>query len=548
MLKYILHPYYTHHFWRNNLRILATDGLSAEGEKIIRSTEGIDIIVNKRTEVATLLKEVKNYQGLIIRSATKVTKEVIDAAEGNLKVIGRAGIGVDNIDVEAATRNGIVVMNTPEANAITTAEHSLALLFSLARNIPQAHHSLAIGKWERNKYKGVELYGKTIGFIGLGKIGKLVAERSIGIKMKAIAYDPFLTRDAVAKLGVELVSFDELLERSDIISIHTPFTKETKDLINSETISKMKQGVLLINCARGGIVNEEDLAKALKEGRIAGAGMDVYSSEPIESDNPLLSVDEDIVHTPHLGASTEEAQRKVGVAIAEQIVDFATNGVVRNAVNMPSLDLEQLKSAKPYLSLAEKIGSLHGQICKEAVKDISIEFAGEVAKLNTESLTIAALKGFLTPIMDMVVTYVNAPIIAKERSIKVVESKTETTNEFTNLIKITVTSSDKTTEISGTIFGKDEPRFVRLNGIPIDVKPQGYLLYSENYDKPGFIGSMTSLLGENGVNIGLMHLGREKIGGRAIVFTNVDSPISEELMNKIGELPFMISLTQVNFK
>ena len=529
------------------MKILVTDGLSTEGQKIIKSAKGIKLVVNKETPREKLLKEIKNYQGLIIRSATKVTKEVIDASEGNLKVIGRAGIGVDNIDVETATRNGIVVMNTPEANAITTAEHTLALLFSLARNIPQAHSSLAAGKWKRSKYKGIELYGKTIGFIGLGNIGKLVAERAIGVKMNAIAYDPFLTREAVAKSGVELVSFDELLKRADVISIHTPLTSETKNMINKETIKKMKNSVLIINCARGGIVNEKDLSDALKEGKIAGAGMDVYSSEPAKGDNPVFTVDENIVHTPHLGASTEEAQQKVGVAIAEQIVDFAVNGVVTNAINMPSLNLEQLKSVRPYLNLAEKIGSLHGQICKGAVKEILIEFAGEISKLNTDSLTIAALKGFLTPMMHMTITYVNAPVIAKERGIKVVESKTETAKEFTSLINVTVTTSERTTGISGTIFGKDEPRFVWLNGISVDVKPQGYLLYSENYDKPGFISSMTSLLGKNGVNIGLMHLGREKIGGRAIVFTNIDSPISEELMKEISNLPDIISLTQVKF-
>lgn len=529
------------------MKILVTDGLSAEGQKIIKDAKEIELVVNKETSKEELLKEVKNYQGLIIRSATKVTKEVIEAADGNLKVIGRAGIGVDNIDVEAATRNGIVVMNTPEANAITTAEHTLALLFSLARNTPQAHSSLAAGKWERSRYKGIELFGKTIGFIGLGNIGKLVAERAIGIKMNAIAYDPFLTPEATAKLGVELVSLDELLERSDVISIHTPFTPETKNLINKETIDKMKDSVLIINCARGGIVNEEDLSEAIKEGKIAGAGMDVYTSEPVESNNPILSVDENIVHTPHLGASTEEAQQKVGIAIAEQMVDFAVNGVVRNAVNMPSLSHEQLKSMKPYLNLAEKMGSLLGQICKGAAKEYLIEFDGEVSKLNTDPLTVAAIKGFLTPMMDMVVTYVNAPVIAKERGIKVVESKTETSKEFTSLINITVTTSEGSTGVSGTIFGKDEPRFVWLNGVSVDVKPQGYLLFSENYDKPGFIGSMTSLLGKKGVNIGLMHLGREKIGGRAIVFTNIDSPISEELMEEISNLPDIISLTQVKF-
>ena len=494
-----------------------------------------------------LLKEVKKYNGLVVRSATKVTKEVIDASEGNLKIIGRAGIGVDNVDVEYATKNGIVVMNTPEANAITTAEHTITLLCSLARNIPQAHSSIKEGRWDRSKYKGVELYGKTIGFIGLGNIGKLVAERAIGLKLNAVAYDPFLTPESVSKLGVELVELDELIEKADIISVHTPLTPETKNLINKKTISKMKDGVLIINCARGGIINEEDLSEAIKSGKVAGTGIDVYTSEPVEQDNPLLALDENVVLTPHLGASTEEAQQKVGVAIAEQLVDFAQNDVVRNAVNMPSLSLEQLKSMKPYLNLAEKIGSLQGQLCKGAVKEINIEYNGDVSNLNTQPLTVAALKGFLTPIMDLVVTFVNAPVIAKERGIKVIESRTETSNEYTSLINITVTTSEGTTGVSGTIYGKEEPRIVWVNGMSVDVVPQGHLLVSENYDKPGFIGAMASLLGERDVNIGLMHLGREKIGGRAIVFTNVDSPLSDELMKELSVLPDIISVTQVKF-
>ena len=529
------------------MKILITDGLSSEGLDILNSASDLEVVEKKGISKEDLLKEIKNYNGLIVRSATKVTKEVIDASEGNLKVIGRAGIGVDNIDVEYATKNGIVVMNTPEANAITTAEHTITLLCSLARNIPQAHRSLKEGRWDRSKYKGIELFGKTIGFIGLGNIGKLVAERAIGLKMNAIAFDPFLTPEATSKLGVELVTLDELIENADIISVHTPLNSETKDLINKKTIAKMKDGVLIINCARGGIINEADLAEAITSGKVAGAGIDVYTSEPVEQDNPLLALDDNIVITPHLGASTEEAQKKVGLAIAEQIVDFGVNGVVQNAVNMPSLSLEQLKSMKPYLDLAEKIGSLQGQLCKGAVKQINIEYDGEVSNLNTDPLTIAALKGFLTPMMDLPVSFVNASVIAKERGIKVIESKSETSREYTSLINMSVKTSEGETGVSGTVYGKGEPRIVWVNGMSVDVVPQGHLLVSENYDKPGFIGSMTSLLGDKGVNIGLMHLGREKIGGRAIVFTNVDSPLSEELMSELSVLPDIISVKQVKF-
>lgn len=529
------------------MNILITDGLAKEGLELFEKEKNLTVDLKKGVSADELLEIIKDYDGLIVRSATKVTKEVIEAANGNLKVVGRAGIGVDNVDLEAATKNGIVVMNTPSANAITTAEHTLSLLLSLARNIPQAHSSLKSGKWERNKYKGVEIYGKTLGFVGLGNIGKLVAERALGLKMKVIAYDPYLSEEAASKAGVSLVTLDELYKQSDFITVHTPLNDETKNMINSDAFEKMKEGVFIINCARGGIINELDIAQAIKSGKVAGAAFDVYTSEPVEQDNPLLELDENIVLTPHLGASTEEAQIKVGTAIAEQIIDFATNGVVRNAVNMPSLSLEEMKLMKPYLNLAEKLGSFHGQLRKGAINEIEIIYEGMVSELNTDPLSVAVLKGFLTPIMDNVITYVNAPVIAKERNIKVTESKSENSGGYTSLITVKIKTSDEEKEVSGTVFGKEEPRFVKVNGINIDVVPQGYLLVSENYDKPGFIGSMSSILGENNINIGLMHLGRETIGGRAIVFTNVDETIPSSVIERISELEDIISITQVSF-
>jgi len=529
------------------LKILVTDGLSEDGLALLKSASEIEVEEKKGISKEDLARIVSEYDGLIVRSGTKVTKEIIEASNGSLKIIGRAGIGVDNIDIETATKNGIVVMNTPEANAITTAEHTITLMMSLARNIPQAHASVVAGKWERSKFKGTELYGKTIGFIGLGNIGKLVAERAIGLKMRAIAYDPFLTQEAVSKLGVELVSLEELLKEADVISVHTPLTTDTRDLINKDTFDKMKDGVMIVNCARGGIINEADISEAIDNGKVAGAAFDVYTSEPPKEDNPLLKVAGNIVLTPHLGASTEEAQKKVAVAMAEQIIDYAKSGIVKNAVNMPSLSSEQLSSLKPLLNLAEKMGSLQGQLCKGPVEEIEIEYEGEVSELDTSPLTVAALKGFLTPIMDVVVTYVNAPVIAKERGIKVVESKSSESEDYNSLITITIKTPEGDNQVSGSIFGREEVRFVKLNGVSIDVIPQGFLLVSENYDKPGFIGSMTSLLGEKGVNIGLMHLGRETIGGRAIVFTNVDSPVSPELIEEISKLPDIISVTQVKF-
>lgn len=526
------------------MKVLITDGLAKEGLSILESAEGVDVDVKKGISKEELLEIVGGYDALIVRSATKVTSDIIEAAV-SLRAIGRAGIGVDNVDVEAATKKGIVVMNTPEANAITTAEHAITLMLSMARRIPQAHASLMSGKWERSKFKGVEIYGKTLGCVGLGNIGKLVAERAMGLKMNVIAYDPFVTKEAAEKMGVELVDLEDLLKRADFITIHTPLTPDTKDLINKDTFEKTKPGLILINCARGGVANEADITEAVKEGKLAGAAFDVYVNEPPEEGNPLLTLEENVVFTPHLGASTEEAQTKVGLAIAEQVADFLVNDVVNNAVNMPSVSLEVLNVMKPYLNLAEKLGSLQGQLCKGGIKEIHIEYDGEVSELDTNPITVAALKGFLTPMTDAPVSFVNAPGIADEKGIKVIESKSSTTKDYTSLITIKVKTDEGESNVSGTIFGTEEPRFVRVNDVSIDVVPSGYLLVSENNDKPGFIGAMCSVLGENNVNIGRMHLGREAIGGRAIVFTNVDSPVPEEVIEKIQKLPEIISVTQV---
>jgi D-3-phosphoglycerate dehydrogenase len=527
------------------LKVLITDGLSKEGIDILKSSGKIDVDVKKGIDKEELLKIIKDYDGLIVRSATKATKELLDATDGKLRVIGRAGIGVDNIDIPYATKKGIVVMNTPEANAITTAEHAIAIMFALARKIPQAHKSLSSGEWKRDKFRGKEVYGKTFGIIGLGNIGKLVAERALGLKMKVIAYDPFVTSDAASRLGVQLVELDDLIKEAEIISIHTPLTPETKDLINKDTFPKMKDGVILINCARGGIVNEADLAVALKEGKIGGAALDVYVHEPPAPDHELFSIDDNVVFTPHLGASTQEAQEKVGIAMAEQIVDFLENGVVTNDVNMPSLSIDVLKRMKPYLVLLEKLGSLQGQLCKGGVEEIRIEYRGDVSEFDVSPLTVASLKGFLTPIMDVVVSFVNAPVIAKDKGIKVVESKSSESEDYTSLVTIQVKTDEGKSRVSGTIFGREEPRIVAVNGFPIDVIPEGYLLINENSDKPGFIGALCTLLGNKNVNIARLHLGRESIGGKAISFINIDSPVSKEVEQEISKLPDHISVTQV---
>lgn len=525
------------------MKILVTDGLAAEGRSLLESAGNIEPDIRSKVEPDELGRIIGNYQGIIVRSATKVTAEVIEGAKGSLKVIGRAGIGVDNIDVAAATRNGIVVMNTPEANAVTTAEHTIALMFSLARRIPQAHISMTSGKWERGKFKGIELFGKTLGLVGLGTIGKLVAERAAGIKMNTVAYDPFLSPEAAERAGVKLASLEETLATSDVVTIHAPLTPETKSLIDGEAIAKMRDGAILINCARGGIVDEAALSEAVASGKLAGAALDVFSSEPPPEDSPALQNPDRMIFTPHLGSSTREAQEKVGAAIARQVIDFA-DGVVKNAVNTPSLDAREAERMSPYMVLAEKLGSFLGQTCRGA-RRVEAEYSGDIAELGTRVLTLSVLKGFLSPVMDTVVTYVNAPVIAEDRGMEVVESKTTTSGDYTNLITVRVSTPEGNRSVSGVIFGKKEPRFVRVDGVALDVMPEGVLLISENYDKPGLIAGMCGIISEAGVNIARMHLGREKVGGRAIVFTSVDSPVGEEEMGKIAALEDIISVTQV---
>ena len=524
------------------MKILVTDGIAAEGRKLLESASGIEADIRSSITPDELKNIIGDYQGVIIRSATTITAGVIEAAGGSLKVIGRAGIGIDNVDIEAATRSGIVVMNTPKANAITTAEHAVALMFAAARNIPQAHISAMSGKWERGKFKGAELFGKTLGLIGLGTIGKLVAERAIGIKMNAVAYDPFLAPEVAERIGVKPASFEETLTGSDFITIHTPLTAETKSLINAEAIAKMKDGAFLINCARGGVIDESALCRALEDGKLAGAALDVFASEPLPQDSPLFKTP-NLVMTPHVAASTLEAQEKVGADIARRIMDF-NEGVVSNAVNMPSLDARDAERMGPYMNLAEKLGSFLGQICRGA-KKVKAEYRGEITEFDTKILTLSILKGFLSPVMDTAVSKVNAPVIASDRGIEIVESKKTTSEDYVSLITVSVSAAGGDRSVSGVIFGKDEPRFVLVDGVDLDVLPEGCLLISENYDKPGIIAAMCSILSSAGINIARMHLGRENVGGRAIVFTSIDSPVGNDVMEKLSGLKDIISIQQV---
>lgn len=524
------------------MKVLVSDNISLRGVEIMKKA-GLDVDVRVGMKPDELKACIGEYEGLVIRSATKVTADVIEAAS-KLKVIGRAGSGLDNVDKATASKKGIVVMNTPGGNTMTTAEHSMALLFSVARLIPQATASMKSGKWEKKKFMGVELYHKTLGIIGLGNIGSQVAKKAQGLEMNVIAYDPFLSEDKAAATGIRKVSLDELFVESDFITIHTPMTAETKGVINSKTISKMKDGVRIINCARGGIINETDLYEALKSGKVAGAALDVFEKEPPDN-NPLLTLD-NVVCTPHLGASTEEAQENVAVAVAEQIADYLVFGVIRNAVNFPSIPNEQVPRLQPFINLAEKLGGFSAQIFEGAVTEITVEFRGAAAEINTAPVTIAAIKGFLTPILNETVNFVNAPIIAKERGIEVKEIKSSDAGDYNSMIALRIKEKGRESYVAGTLFSKKDPRIVLINGFKVEIVPEGELLLIYNNDKPGVIGSIGSLMGKNNINIARMHFGRESAGGMAISVVSIDSVPSPEVIEEVKRLPNILSVKQIS--
>lgn len=525
------------------MKILVSDPLAPQGLELFQRAPGFDVDVRLELKPAELIELIGDYQGLVIRSGTKVTSKVVEAAQ-NLKVIGRAGVGVENVDVEAASKKGIVVMNTPGGNDVTTAEHTISLMMSLARHIPQAVASLKMGKWTREKFMGVELCNKTLGIIGLGKVGRIVAERALGFRMKVIAHDPFVPTESAARLGVEVVSLDEIYERSDFITVHTPMTNETRGLINSNTFAKMKTGVRIINCARGGIVDEEDLIQALQEGKVAGAALDVFVEEPPRPDHPLLMMDQ-VITTPHLGASTGEAQLNVAIAVAQQMIDFLSRGIIRYAVNVPSVSPELLSILRPYLTLAEKLGSLQVQMLATLPKEVQIEYSGEVTQYDVAPLTLAVLKGILTPMMESSVNYVNAPVVARERGIKVIESKSSRAGDFASSITVRVKTKDKEAEVEGAIFGSNNPRIVRINNFYFEAIPEGYILILHNKDVPGVVGAIGTLLGEKGINIAGFELGREKVGGMAISLIHVDESIPKKVLDILRHLPNILSAQMV---
>lgn len=516
------------------MKVLISDNLSPVGAKILQEA-GLDVDVNTGLAPEELKKIIGQYDGLVIRSTTRVTTDLLESA-AKLKIVGRAGIGLDNVDIPASSQKGIVVMNAPDGNATTTAEHAISMMMSLSRNIPQATASLKDGKWEKKKFMGREVSGKVLGIIGIGRIGGIAANRAQGLKMKTIAYDPHLPRDMAEKIGVELVSLEELAKRADYITVHVPFTKETKGIVSTEFFKNMKKDAMFVDCARGGVCDEDALYKALVDGEIAGAALDVFANEPVTKENcPLLQLD-NFICTPHLGASTSEAQENVAIIIAEQVADYLKKGVVTNAVNVPSVSDDVLTQVGPYITLGEMLGCLHMQIAKGGVEEVNVEYSGELSDLNTSPITVAFLKGLFTPILKDAVNYVNAPVIARDRGIKIVESKSERSADFTSALTISVKTSEGENVLVGTVFGKNEPRLVRINNFRLEALPAGHMLLVYNKDVPGVIGALGTALGKADVNISRMTVGREEESQQNIILLSTDSPISKELLSEVLNL------------
>jgi len=523
-------------------KVLISDKMDPRAAQIFRE-RGVEVdeITGKTKD--ELIAIIGAYDGLAIRSATKVTKEVLDAAT-NLKVVGRAGIGVDNVDIPAASAKGVVVMNTPFGNSITTAEHAIALMFALARELPEADRSTQAGKWEKNRFMGVELTNKTLGLIGAGNIGSIVADRALGLKMKVVAYDPFLTPERAVELGVEKVTLDELLARADFITLHTPLTDSTRNILSAENIAKTKKGVRIINCARGGLIDEDALKAALDSGHVAGAALDVFLKEPA-TDSPLFGTP-GFISTPHLGASTTEAQVNVAIQVAEQMADFLISGGVTNALNMPSMSAEEAPKLKPYMELARQLGSLIGQLEGDRIKGVAIEVEGAAAELNQKPITGAVLAGLMRVYSDTV-NMVNAPFLARERGLDVREVRHDREGDYHTLVRVTAQTDTGERSVAGTIFSNATPRLIEIYGIKVEADLHGAMLYIVNEDAPGFIGRLGTTLGEAGVNIGTFHLGRRSAGGEAVLLLSVDTPVAEPLLWQVCQLPGVKTVKALRF-
>jgi len=521
------------------MKILVSDSLSKQGVEILQKA-GFQVDVKTKLPKEELAKIIKDYDGLIVRSATKVTADLIACAE-RLKVIGRAGSGLDNVDTPAATRRGIVVMNTPGGNTVTTAEHTMSMICAMTRRIPQATASMKAGKWEKEKFMGVELYNKVLGIVGIGQIGGYLAKLAQGLAMQVIAYDPYLSEERARDMGVEIVNLPELFRRADIISVHTPLTPETRSLINAAAIAQMKPGVMIVNCARGGIVNEQDLYDALKSQQVAAAAFDVFDEEPVKPDHPLLTLD-NFICSPHIGASTGEAQENVAIGIAEQIVDYLTKGLARGAVNIPSVPPELLPRLQPYVTLSEKIGLCQAQLLEGGVERVTVEYLGEVATLTVAPLTIAVLKGLLTPILEDPVNYVNAPVIAKERGIEVKEVKGGDAGDFTSVVRVRIEAGKKTHRMAGTLFSRKDPRIIEIDDFQVEVVPEGHMLLIFNEDRPGVIGAVGQILGDHDVNIARMQCSREQQGGHALLIIGLDAPLPPGVLESIRRAKNILSV------
>jgi D-3-phosphoglycerate dehydrogenase len=523
-------------------KVLISDQMDPNAEAIFRDRGcDVDVITGKTPDELKAI--IGQYDGLAIRSSTKVTKDILEHAT-NLKVIGRAGIGVDNVDIPAASAKGVVVMNTPFGNSITTAEHAIALMFALARQLPEADASTQAGKWEKNRFMGVEITGKTLGLIGAGNIGSIVASRALGLKMKVVAFDPFLTPERAVEMGVEKADLDTLLARADFITLHTPLTDQTRNILSKDNIAKCKPGVRIINCARGGLVDEAALKEALDSGQVGGAALDVFVTEPAK-ESPLFGTP-NFISTPHLGASTNEAQVNVALQVAEQMADYLVTGGVTNALNMPSLSAEEAPKLKPYMALAENLGSLMGQLAHDNLDKLSIEVEGAAAQLNIKPITGAVLAGLMRRYSDAV-NMVNAPYLAKERGMDVREVRHDREGVYHTLVRVTATTSQGERSVAGTLFGNTAPRLVEIFGVGIEADLEGHMLYIVNQDAPGFIGRIGTLLGENGINIGTFHLGRREAGGEAVLLLSVDTAVPETVLWEACNLPGVKTVKALSF-
>ncbi len=518
-------------------KVLISDELSDAAVQIFRD-RGVEVDFQPKLgkDPEKLAAIIGDYDGLAIRSATKATAELIAKAT-NLRVIGRAGIGVDNVDIPAASAKGIVVMNTPFGNSITTAEHAIAMMFAVARQIPAADASTRAGKWEKSKFMGVEITGKTLGLIGAGNIGSVVAQRAIGLKMKVIAYDPFLSADRAQALGIERIEeVDDLLARADFVTLHVPKTEKTANILSAERIARMKPGARLINCARGGLVDEAAVAEALREGRLAGAAFDVFSVEPAK-ENPLFDAP-NVVCTPHLGAATSEAQENVALQVAEQMSDYLVSGAISNALNAPSVTAEEAPILKPWIGLAELLGSFAGQVTESPIREIEIDYVGEVGDLNLTPLTAALTAGLLKPLVgEGGVNMVSAPLVARERGIHIAETRKDAQGAFGSYIRLIVTTESQSRSVAGTIYSDGKPRFIQIKGIGLEAEPMRHMLYTTNTDTPGFIGALGTKLGALGINIATFSLGRSEKSGEAIAFLGVDEPVEPQALAEIATLP-----------